>query len=349
MDVVDIVVLNPIGEGCLDRIAAVRSNVRVHDASQMLVFSAGELVDQRDRSSRERIDALLAGAEVIYGFIPPENIIRRAPKLRWINAPSAGVERFLTPDIIESQVILTNSRGIHSTQMGETTFEMLLMLARKAPLFFRLQRERKWQRIVPGILHAKTLAVLGLGVIGQEIARLGKAFGMRVIAMEKEEMVPGGNVDAVFTPAELGELLSRADYVVVTLPLTPETKEIIGERELRAMKPTAYLVNVARGGVIDEEALIRALSEGRIAGAGLDVFAREPLPAESKLWELPNVIISPHIAGAREDYDTLAVNLFCENLKRYLDGQELMNVVDKKKEYSRKESAMVRKSYKEDG
>jgi len=207
------------------------------------------------------------------------------------------------------------------------------MLAKRAPLLFRMKEQRKWQRVVPGILHSKTLAVLGLGVIGREVARLGKAFGMRVIALEVREMDPGGHVDAVFPPSRLKEVLSQSDYVVVTLPLTPETTRLIGESELRSMKPTAYLVNIARGGIMDEEALIHALSENLIAGAGLDVFVREPLPVDSKLWELPNVIISPHVAGNREDYNTLAVDLFCENLRRYLDGHELINVVDKKKGY----------------
>jgi phosphoglycerate dehydrogenase-like enzyme len=332
MNAVHVLVLLPVGGESLRRIAAVGSNVRVHDASKMFVFTDGAFVEQPDPSG-ERIDDLLAEAEIIYGFIPPKNVIARAPRLKWINAPSAGVDRFLAPEIVESRVILTNSRGIHPVQMGETVFEMLLMLAKKAPLFFRMKEERRWQRTTPGILLSKTLAILGLGVIGQEVARLGKAFGMRVIALEARDEERVDNVDALFAPAQLKEVLSMSDYVVVTLPLTPETARMIGDAELRVMKPTAHLVNVARGGIVDEEALIRALTEGWIAGAGLDVFAKEPLPKDSRLWELPNVIISPHIGGDREDYQQLAVDMFCKNLARYLDGQELFNVVDKKRGY----------------
>ncbi len=263
MNEVHVLILTPVGEACLRQIAAVGSSVRVHDASKMFAFVGGALVEQHDPSSGERIDDLLAQAEVIYGFAPPENIIVRAPCLKWINAPSAGVDRFQTSEIIESSVILTNSSGIHPVQMGETVFEMLLMLAKKAPLFFRMKEERKWQRITPGVLLSKTLAILGLGVIGREVARLGKAFGMKVIGLEARVVERVDNVDDLFVPAQLKEVLSMSDYVVVTLPLTTETKGMIGDGELRVMKPTAHLVNVARGGIVDEDALVRALAEGR--------------------------------------------------------------------------------------
>ncbi len=330
---VNVVVASPVGKECLDRIADVRSNVRVHDASAMFTFSGGAPAEPQDPSVKARLDAMLADAEIIYGFIPPAGIMVRAPKLKWINAPSAGVDRFLVPDIVASPVILTNSRGIHSVQMGEMAFGMLLMLAKKAPFFFRMKERREWHRVVPEILRGKTLAVLGLGVIGREVARLGKVFGMRVVALDIRETGPDEYVDAHFPPSRLKEALSQGDYVVVTLPLTPETRNLIGEPELLAMKRTAYLVNIARGGIVDEEALIRALSEDRIAGAGLDVFTKEPLPPDSRLWDLPNVIISPHVAGVRDDYVVLAVDLFCENLRRYLDGREMLNVVDKKRGY----------------
>ena len=333
MHLVNVVVASSVGKEGLDRIENVRSNVRVQDASTMFTFSGGVPAEPQDPSVKARLDAMLAEAEIIYGFIPPRDIMARAPKLKWINAPSAGVDRFLVPDIVGSSVILTNSRGIHSVQMGEMAFGMLLILAKKAPFFFRMKEERKWQRVVPEILRGKALAVLGLGVIGREVARLGKAFGMRVLALDVREIGPDECVDAHFPPSRLNEVLSQSDYVVVTLPLTPETRNLIGEPELLAMRRTAYLVNIARGGIVDEDALIRALSEERIAGAGLDVFAKEPLAQDSKLWDLPNVIISPHVAGIREDYAVLAVGLFCENLRRYLDGQEMLNVVDKRRGY----------------
>jgi D-2-hydroxyacid dehydrogenase (NADP+) len=333
MDVVNVVVLSPVGPELLDRIAAVWSNVRVYDASNMVVHSKGALVERTDPSLQGKLDALLSRAEVIYGFAPPAQMIVRAPLLKWVHAPSAGIERFLISSIIESRILLTNSSGIHGVQVSETVFMMLLMLSKKAPLFFRQQQEKTWQRVVPEVLEAKTIGILGLGVIGREVARRGKAFGMRVIALEAKETGQTDNVDAIFSPQQIKEVLAQSDYLVVTLPLTLETNKLLGEAELRAMKKTAYLVNVARGGIIDEVALVRALSENWIAGAGLDVFAAEPLPPESRLWNLPNVIITPHVAGDREDYNELAVNLFCENLSRYLDGQELINLVDKKKGY----------------
>ena len=196
MDVVNVVVLHDIGEACLSRIAGVQSNVRVHDASAMFTNTCGEFVEQPDQPARARLDAMLAEGEVIFGIFPPEHVIARAPGLKWINAPSAGVDRFLIPDIIESPVMLTNSRGIHSVQMGETAFEMLLMLAKKAPFFFRMKEERKWQRVVPEILRWKTLAVLGLGVIGgkwRDWARLS-ACGC---SPWRSGRGPGEHVDAI--------------------------------------------------------------------------------------------------------------------------------------------------------
>jgi D-2-hydroxyacid dehydrogenase (NADP+) len=332
MHVVNIVVTVPVGAEGLDRIASVGSGVLVLDASAMLTLSAGVPVEPQDASVKARLDAMLADAEVIHGFIPG-NIMARAPKLKWINAPSAGVDRFLVPDIVAGPVILTNSRGIHHVQMGEMAFEMILMLAKKAPFFFRMSQRREWHRVVPDILRGKTLAVLGLGAIGTEVARLGKAFGMRVAALDVREPPPDEGVDAFFPPPALKEILSQGDYVVVTLPLTGRTRNFIGREELLSMKPTAFLVNIARGGIVDEGALAAALVEERIAGAALDVFAKEPLPPESRLWDLPNVIISPHVAGIRQDYAVLAIDLFCENLRRYLDGRDMLNVVDKTRGY----------------
>jgi D-2-hydroxyacid dehydrogenase (NADP+) len=333
MSGVNVLVLSPIDPDSLDRIAAVDTSISVLDASRLFVPVKGAFIGPPDQVSQEKLDGMLARAEVIYGFAPPMNIVARAPKLRWIHAQSAGVERFLIPEIIESSILLTNSRGIHGVQVSETVFMMLLMLTKRAHLFLRQQRERTWQRTTPGVLDSKTLGILGLGILGREVARKGKAFGMKVIALEAADTVQTDDVDRIFPPTQLKDLLSRSDYVVVTLPLTVETRKLIGPEELRAMKKTACLVNVARGGIIDEDALAIALSEGLIAGAGLDVFAAEPLPPDSRLWELPNVIITPHIAGDREDYNVLAVNLFCGNLRRYLDGQPLINVVDKKKGY----------------
>jgi phosphoglycerate dehydrogenase-like enzyme len=205
---------------------------------------------------------------------------------------------------------------------------------RRAGLF-RLQEAKKWERITPSGLRGKTAGIVGLGHIGREIARLSKAFGMRVVATRRGAKHVGTMryVDAVYPAARLPELLAESDFVVLSLPYTPETEKIIGEKELGMMKPSAFLINIARGGVVDEEALIRALEEKRIAGAGLDVFSIEPLPADSRLWGMKNVIVSPHMSGNMDDYIERATDLFVRNLGRYLEGKRMLTVVDKKKGY----------------
>jgi phosphoglycerate dehydrogenase-like enzyme len=285
-------------------------------------------------TSKEKYDAILAQAEVVYGLMPPKNVIARAPNLRWIQAMLAGVDHFINADVIQSQIVVTNSRGIHATQVSELVFEMILMFAKEASLCFQLKQKKQWKKFIPARLRSKTLGVLGLGSIGMEVARLAKAFGMKVLAIDETRGLRRSKyVDVMVPKDQLQQLLSESDFVVIALPLTPKTNKLIGERELRAMKSIAYLINCARGDIVDEDALIRALDEHWIAGAGLDTFTTEPLPSESRLWELPNVILSPHVAGIREDYDILATALFCENLRRYLGGKKLLNVVDKEKGY----------------
>jgi phosphoglycerate dehydrogenase-like enzyme len=209
------------------------------------------------------------------------------------------------------------------------------MFIKHAPSYYDLKRKKQWERIIPGVLHSKTVGVVGLGSIGQEVARLAKSFGMKVIATRRSvsEVTQTKTVDVTLPHTRLHQLLSESDFVVLTVPLTAETTKLIGEQELHTMKSSAYLINVARGGVVDEGILIRALEDGWIAGAGLDVFATEPLPAESPLWELPNVIFTPHVTGDMADYNAQATAVFCENLPRYLGGEELLNVVDKNRGY----------------
>jgi phosphoglycerate dehydrogenase-like enzyme len=202
-------------------------------------------------------------------------------------------------------------------------------------LCFQLKQEKQWKHFTPTGLRSKTLGIVGLGNIGREVARLAKAFGMRVVATRRsaKQVAQARYVDVLLPREQLPQLLSDSDFVVISLPLTPETNEFIGEEELRTMKSTAYLINIARGNIVDEKALIRALDEKWIAGAGLDVFAREPLPTDSKLWGFANVILSPHVAGDMEDYKERATKLFCENLRRYMSGKKLLNVVSKRKGY----------------
>jgi phosphoglycerate dehydrogenase-like enzyme len=317
-------------EELIRRIQSVSRNIKVTDASQLLMAEM-----QGDNTKKGELDALLAEAEVLFGFIPPKNIIARAPKLKWFQVTSAGVDRHQGTEIWNSKVILTGVSGIHATPIGEFVMGLMLMFAKNTPLSFKMMQTREWQRYMSGTLRGKTVGIIGLGHIGGEVARLSKAFGMKVIATRRSAKTEGKtkNVDLVLPSSRMKELLGQSDYVVLTLPLTPDTNHIIGEAELKAMKPTAYIMNIGRGPLIDQEALIKALDKKIIAGAGLDVTVPEPLPKESRLWDFENVILSPHISGGMEDYMLRATELFCENLKRYIAGKKLLNVIDKKKGY----------------
>lgn len=327
---VNILVTSAIGEECLQQIRAVSPRLIIQDVSEL-----SRADSQGDPSAKEQLDARLAEAEVIFAFRLPRNVISRAPKLKWIQVMSAGVDRFLDSELIQSRVMLTNVSGITATPISEFILEMMLMFVKQAPRCLEMKQKKQWERFTPSVLRGKTVGIVGLGNIGSEVARLSRAFGMRVIATRRSARRAGRarNVDLLLPREQLSRLLSDSDFVVLTLPLTPETTKLIGEPELGAMKSTAYLINIGRGQIVDEEALVRALNENWIAGAGLDVFATEPLPAESKLWELPNVIYSPHIAGGMEDYVAQATGLFCENLRRYLNGKKPLTVVGKKRGY----------------
>lgn len=331
MDIVNVLVVSPIGEECLHRIAAVSTNIKVHDASALWI-SAGRkiLVEQKGDALQEKRDILLARADIIYGLSIPENVIVRAPKLKWIQTMLAGVDHFLNADIVRSHIIVTTTSGIHATSVSELVLEMMLMLAKQAPLCFQMKQKKHWQKFTPALLRSQTVGIIGLGDIGREVARLSKSFGMCVMALDVKA-VRSKYADIVLSREQLPKLLSESDFLVLTLPLTPKTNKLIREKELRAMKPTAYLINVARGEIVDEEALIRALDERWIAGAGLDAFVIEPLPTDSRLWELPNIVLSPHVGGGMKNYNALATDLFCENLKRYLNGKRRLNIVNKKK------------------
>jgi len=327
---INLLVTTALDEASLKQITIVSSRIKLTNVSELV-----QAEQKGDAAAKKQLDALLAVTEIIYGFRLPENVIARAPKLKWFQTMSAGVDRFLDDKFRRSSVIMTSVSGIHTVPIGELVLELMLMLAKQASLAFQQKQQQQWKPFLPMVLRSKTVGIVGLGHIGREVARLAKAFGMRVVATRRSarQSQRARYVDRLFAPDQLLQLLSESDFVVLTLPLTKETHKIIGEAELRSMKPTAYLINVARGQVVDEEALARVLEEHRIAGAGLDVFTREPLPADSRLWKLPNVIISPHIAGYMENYSEQATAVFCENLRRYLGGKRLINVVGKERGY----------------
>jgi phosphoglycerate dehydrogenase-like enzyme len=247
---------------------------------------------------------------------------------------TAGVDR-LPAEILKSGVRVANASGLHGAAMGEVVLEMMLMFVKDAAACMRMKQGKEWRRYRPGLLRDRTVGILGLGAVGKEIARLCKAFGMKVIGIRRSggAVSPLPEVDHVYRREQLPVMLAESDFVVLALPLTKETEGMIGEMELRGMKPTAFLINVARGAIVDEGVLIRALEEKWIAGAGLDVFTREPLPPESPLYAMPNVIYSPHISGEIPDYESRATEIFCENLRRYLAGEPFLHEVDREKGY----------------
>jgi len=292
-------------------------------------------------ATREEAEGLVEQADVIYGTKLSGAAAARARRLKWVHAPAAGVDRLLSPELVASPVVVTCSRGLHAHSLSEHAFALMLALARRLHDFEEDRRHRRWQRREGRVLAGSTLLVVGLGAVGTEVARKGAAFGMRVLAIRRSPVraAPGepdaspAGVEEVAGPDSLRRMLGQADWVVLCVPLTAETRGMIGRRELEAMKPTAFLINVARGQVVDEPALVEALKTGRIAGAGLDVFATEPLPPESELWDLPNVVITPHMGGSMEDYEGHALRIFLDNLRRFLAGQPLLNVVDKQRGY----------------
>jgi phosphoglycerate dehydrogenase-like enzyme len=291
---------------------------------------------------RARIEARLDDIEIAARRFP-HDLIHRAPKLRWLQQWGAGADWLLRyTDLAKLDVAVTNASGVHPIQITEHILAFLLAFARQFHHAIRAQGRREWRRPSRDDfftdhpffeLAGKTMLLIGVGAIGTRTAAMANALGMRVLGVRRnpERQVPG--IDAMYGPHQLLNVLSKADFVVITAPLTPETQGMVGEAELRAMKPTAYIVNIGRGGTIQEEKLVQALQEGWIAGAGLDVFETEPLPESSPLWDMENVILTAHYAGLTPHYEERAMAIFVENLERYMNGQPLRNVVDKRLAY----------------
>jgi D-2-hydroxyacid dehydrogenase (NADP+) len=316
-------------KGTLKRIEQVNPGIKVNDASALV---AAEF--RGDNSQKDKLDAWLAETDVIYGLILPRDVLARAPRLKWVQMMSAGVDRLRDTEIWKSNILITGVSGIHAIPIGEFVMAQMLMFVKGVPRSFLQKQKHEWQRYISTTLRGKTVGIIGLGHIGREVARLAKAFGMKVIALRRSSVKKRARyVDLLLPSREMASLLKKSDFVVIAVPLTAETRKLIGEKEIGDMKPTAYLINIARGGIVDEVALIKALEEKRIAGAGLDVTYPEPLPPDSPLWDFDNVILSPHISGGMEDYMAHATELFCDNLKRYLTGKKLRNVIDRARGY----------------
>jgi phosphoglycerate dehydrogenase-like enzyme len=281
----------------------------------------------------------LPDAEILYTWSLPEKHLARAGRLRWIHTPFAGVDEALFPALVESPIRITCSRGVSAAALADHVLGMILCFSRGLAVAIR-EQERSWARErffdahpMPVELDGKVLGILGFGNIGREVARRGQAFGMRIQALKRNATESEPLVERLFGTSELHQFLNGADYLAVTLPLTPSTLGILDERALAAMKPEAVLVNIARGKLIREEALIKALETGRLGGAALDVFVEEPLPIDSPLRRLPNVVLTPHVAGLHPHYLDRSTSLLIVNLGRYLKGESLLHEVDKRQGY----------------
>lgn len=273
-------------------------------------------------------------ADVIFGRITPE-LFERAPMLRWVQCLGAGVDGSLFDELVESDVVLTSEKGHVGPHLAEHVFALLLALTRGVA---RAVREKHWEnrasiRAESWELTDRTLGIVGLGGTGREVAKRAAAFGMRVVAVDPEDVPAPHYVTRLWQMDGFHRLLGESDAVVICAPLTPATRGLFDGAAFAAMQRHAILVNVTRGAIVDDAALLAALGQGLIAGAGLDVTPIEPLPAGHPLWEMPNVVITPHAAGASPYRMDRAIGLFCDNLQRFHAGGELRSVIDKRKGY----------------
>ena len=327
-----VLITAPLPDSLLERIAAV----------------SADLVIERDTLPREGWpEGRVSEAEIHY---TTDRILRpeQAPNLRWVQSHWAGINNFVDTPLWLDDWLLTTTSGIHAPNMGQYVLAQILAWAHRVPRWQRTQAEGAWpqgrrEAFVPDELAGRTLGIIGYGSIGREVARLARAFNMTILVTKRDARRvedtgytlpgfgdPAGQLPTRIYPTEaLRSVVAQCDYVVITLPLTPRTRHLFDESLFQAMRPNAYVVNVGRGPVIDEQALIKALQRGWIAGAGLDVFEKEPLPADSPLWNMQNVILTPHVSGMTAHYDERAVDLFAANLRRYLAGETLFNVVDR--------------------
>jgi phosphoglycerate dehydrogenase-like enzyme len=310
---------------------------------------------------RAAINRHLPDADVAFTPFIDRDVFPSAKRLRWIQSPAVGIGSLMFPELHASNVVITSARGIRARAIAEHVIGVTIALARRLPLAIRAQSEHRWaqeeldpagtgpesdpgergrprsekaERSAIWTLRGARMGIVGFGSIGHEIAKLAVPFGLRVSAVRRRPDMPSDlhGVD-VYGPDRLLDVLSSSDIVVLSMPHTPDTRQIIGPGELDRMKRGALLINIARGKLVDDHALVAALRDGRLGGAALDVFTREPLEPSSPYWDLPSVIVTPHTSGAMEDYWTPLVTLFSDNLRRFEKGEPLLNVVDKEAGY----------------
>jgi phosphoglycerate dehydrogenase-like enzyme len=309
-------------------------------------FPNVEAVRRDDYTAIERD---LLDTDVLMSWSITAEQLAVAKKLRWIHSPAAAVHRLMIPELIESDVVVTSARGIHGPVVAEHVIALVLALAKRLPSAVRYQLQKKWgqellwnERPRPREIAGATLGLVGLGSIGTEVARLAGALGMRVIAVRGNKITTADTrehegesrpVSQTYGPDEIDVMLAQADYVVLAAPVTPRTRGLINTQRLAAMKRDAYLINIGRGALIDEPALLSALRERRIAGAALDVFEQEPLAEDSPFWEMDNVLITPHSAALTERLWERHFELLSDNLRRFMAGAPLLGMVDKARGY----------------
>jgi D-2-hydroxyacid dehydrogenase (NADP+) len=297
--------------------------------SGLRLVSAGKTADLVARAAECDGVVGLWGSDVA-------DMVRAGTKLRWVQVGSAGVERYVSvPELRDSEIVLTNAQIIQGPEIADHAFGLLLALTRDIK-FFAGQMAKGWERRprLPMIeLRGRTALIIGLGGIGTQVAQRAAAFGMRVLAVDPEDVPMHRDVAYVGKPDELDALLPEADVVFSCVPRTPRSEGMLGRRQFAAMKEGVYVVNVSRGAIIDTDALVAALGSGKVAGAGLDVTEPEPLPADHPLWQMPNVVITPHVAGGSDRIEERRLKLFRENVERFVTGRPLRNVVDKKLGY----------------
>jgi phosphoglycerate dehydrogenase-like enzyme len=272
-----------------------------------------------------------------------EAVVTQARRLRWMHVPAAGVDAALTPQVMDTDFVITNVAGVYDTPVAELSLGVMLAAAKCLPSYFAAQREARWlraaswdevkkERTLPQLMRGSTAAILGFGGTGATLAEMLRPLGVRILAFRRDPR-PDSRADAVYGPDQLHDVLREADWVVLALPLTKETEGIIGADEISQMKPTAWLVNVGRGRLVDDDALVAALESGRIGGACLDVFTREPLPEDHPYYRLPNVIVTPHIAGAFPELNDVDREYFVDELRRFVAGEPLKATIERSKGY----------------
>jgi len=335
-----VLIASPLEPEHVDRIRAVDPRIELlHDPDLLprpryVSDHAGPPMT-RTREQEARFLTMLGRAEVVFDF--PSGHVRDlpavAPRLRWLQATSAGIGQFVQRlGLDRTDITFTTASGVHARPLADFCLMAMLMFAKNYVWMERDKKAKRWERYCGEELTGKTLAIVGVGRVGREVARHGKRMDMRVTGMRRsDEAVP--EIDRLFDRADLHAMLREADFLVIAAPHTPDTEGIIGERELAQLRPSAVVINIGRGALLDEDALIRALQERRLAGAALDVLRDEPPPQDSPLWDMPNVILSPHSASTVTQENARITEIFCDNLRRYLGGQPLRNVLDKKKLY----------------